>query len=42
MQISNSDKRFESCEVEGLDDTKVFRVKKTVYGKERVLVVSYS
>ncbi len=42
MQISNGDKRFESCEAEGLDGTKAFRVKKTVYGKERVLVVSYN
>ncbi|MCD6588959.1 MAG: IS1634 family transposase [Candidatus Fermentibacteraceae bacterium] len=42
MQISNSDKRFESCDAEGLDGTKAFRVKKTVYGKERVLVVSYN
>ena len=42
MQISNSDKRFESCEAEGLDGTKAFRVKKTAYGKERVLVVSYN
>jgi hypothetical protein len=25
-----------------LDGTKTFRVKKTVYGKERVLVVSYN
>jgi transposase len=41
-QISNGDERFESCEAEGLDGTKAFRVKKTVYGKERVLVVSYN
>ena len=41
-QISNDDERFESCEAEGLDGTKAFRVKKTVYGKERVLVVSYN
>lgn len=40
MRISNSDERFESCK--GLDGTKAFRVKKTVYGKERVLVVSYN
>ena len=41
-QISNSDERFKSCEAAGLDSTKAFRVKKTVYGKERVLVVSYN
>ena len=41
-QISNGDERFESCEAEGLDGTKAFRVKKTVYGKERILVVSYN
>lgn len=41
-QISNSDDRFESCEAAGLDGTKAFRVKKTVYGKERVLIVSYN
>jgi len=41
-QISNGDDRFLSCEAAGLDGTKAFRVKKTVYGKERVLVVSYN
>jgi len=41
-QISNSDERFKSCEAADLDGTKAFRVKKTVYGKERVLVVSYN
>ncbi|MEK7732672.1 MAG: IS1634 family transposase, partial [Planctomycetota bacterium] len=41
-QISNSDERFQSCEAAGLDGTKAFRVKKIVYGKERVLVVSYN
>jgi len=41
-QISNSDERFRSCEAAGLDGTKAFRVKKIVYGKERVLVVSYN
>jgi len=41
-QISNSDERFKSCEAAGLDGTKAFRVKKTVYGKERVLVMSYN
>lgn len=41
-QISNADDRFRSCETADLDGTKAFRVKKTVYGKERVLVVSYN
>lgn len=41
-QISNRDERFKSCEAAGLDGTKAFRVKKTVYGKERVLVVSHN
>jgi transposase len=41
-EISNNDQRFNSCEAAGLDGTKAFRVKKTVYGKERVLVVSYN
>ena len=30
-QISNGDERFRSCEAAGLDGTKAFRVKKTVY-----------
>ena len=41
-QISNGDARFEPCDKDGLEGTKAFRVKKTVYGKERVLVVSYN
>ncbi len=41
-QISNGDERFKLCGAAGLDGTKAFRVKKTVYGKERVLVVSYN
>jgi transposase len=45
-QISNLDKRFVPCnndeEYEKLDGAKAFRVKKVVYGKERVLVVSYN
>lgn len=42
VQISNNDERFKSCANAGLDGTKAFRVKKTVYGKQRVLVVSYN
>jgi transposase len=41
-KISNGDERFQSCEATGLEGTRAFRVKKTVYGKERVLVVSYN
>lgn len=41
-QISNRDERFKSCEAAGFEGTKAFRVKKMVYGKERVLVVSYN
>ncbi len=38
-QISNKDPIFVPCKVE---DTKSFRVKKKVYGKERILVVTYN
>jgi hypothetical protein len=31
-----------SCQFAGLDGTKAWRVKKSVYGKERVLVVTYN
>ena len=40
--VSNSDSRFKSCESAGIAGTKAFRVKKVVYGKERILVVSYN
>ena len=40
--ISNHSKRFSSCTDEELEGTKAFRVKKRVYGKERVLVVTYN
>ena len=40
--IPNSDERFASCESAGLEGTKAWRVHKTVYGKERVLVVTYN
>jgi transposase len=40
--IPNSDERFASCEAAGLEGTKAWRVKKTVYGKERVMVVTYN
>lgn len=41
-QISNNDDRFQSCAGAGLEGTKAFRVRKQVYGRERVLVVSYN
>ncbi len=41
-QISNKDRRFVSCPSATLEGTKAFRVKKEVYGKERVLVVTYN
>jgi transposase len=40
--IPNSDARFVSCESAGLEGTKAWRIKKTVYGKQRVLVVTYN
>jgi transposase len=40
--ISNHDKRFSPCNKGELEGAKAFRVKKTVYGKERVLVVTYN
>jgi len=44
-QVPNNDPIFKACPAEGgieLEGTKAFRVKKEVYGKERILVVSYS
>jgi transposase len=41
-EISNNDKRFKSCQAAGIKGTKSFRVNKAVYGKERVMVVSYN
>jgi transposase len=41
-QISNNDGIFKSCKDSELEGTKCFRVKKKVYGKERVLVVTYN
>ena len=40
--ISNESKVFLPCSDANLKGTKAFRVKKKVYGKERVLVVTYS
>jgi transposase len=40
--ISNDDVRFASCDEAGLEGTKAFRVEKALYGKERIVVVSYN
>lgn len=41
-KIPNNDSRFIRCKSPGLEEAKAFRVKKTVYGKERTLVVAYN
>ncbi len=41
-KISNRDSRFIDCESTALEGTRALRVKKTVYGKERTLVVTYN
>jgi len=40
--IPNSDPIFESCKAVELEGTKAFRVKKKVYGRQRILVVTYN
>jgi len=40
--VSNSDAAFVSCKAAQLEGTKAFRVTKDLYGRERVLVVSYN
>lgn len=40
--ISNNDPEFKPCADPELEGTKSFRLKKKVYGKERVLVASYN
>ncbi len=40
--IPNSDAVFAPCEAPGLKATKAFRVKRKVYGRQRVLVVTYN
>jgi len=42
VQIPNNDPIFKSCEAVELEGTKAFRVKKKVYGQERILVVTYN
>lgn len=39
---SNASARFTPCRDANLEGTKAFRVKKTVYGRERILVVTYN
>jgi transposase len=41
-ESSNSDPRFMACQAIGLKKTKAFRMTKTVYGKDRTLVVTYN
>lgn len=41
-EISNLDEIFESCEDPCLEKTKSFRVKRKMYGKERILIVTFN
>lgn len=41
-KVSNSGDKFVSCPADELEETKSFRVTKHVYGRERVLVVTYN
>jgi len=41
-QVPNNDPIFKACEAIELEGAKAFRVKKEVYGQERILVVSYN
>jgi transposase len=40
--VSNRDSRFVPCQAPDLEGTQAFRVRKTVYGRERTLVVTYN
>ena len=42
VQVPNNDPIFEACEAVELEGTKAFRVKKEVYGQQRVIVVTYN
>ncbi len=42
VKVPNDDPIFETCEGIELEGTKAFRVKKEVYGQERVIVVTYN
>ena len=41
-EVSNDDPRFVACGNARLEGTKAFRVRKTVYGQERTVVVTYN
>ncbi len=41
-RVSNNDPAFTPCQAAELEATKAFRVKKKVYGRERILVVTYN
>lgn len=41
-EISNNDPRFTDCKTTGLENTKAFRVTKNIYGKDRMLIVTYN
>ncbi|MFH1891347.1 MAG: IS1634 family transposase [Candidatus Zixiibacteriota bacterium] len=41
-QVSNNDPRFVTCSPASLEGTKAFRVKKKVYGKERIVLVTFN
>jgi len=42
VKVPNDDSIFETCEGIELEGTKAFRVKKEVYGQERIIVVTYN
>ena len=42
VKVLNDDPIFETCEGVELEGTKAFRVKKEIYGQERVIVVTYN
>ncbi len=42
VQIPNKDPRLVPCRSGTIEDTKAYRVKKNVYGRERILVVTYN
>jgi transposase len=42
LQVPNDDPRFTTCAAERLSGTKCFRQLKQVYGKDRILVVTYN
>lgn len=42
MRVSNKDARWHACTDPGLEGAKSWRVQKTVYGRERTLVMTYN